>query len=96
MLAFGVSSIAAAATEVDAAAIAAAKTPAAHQALADQYSALAAEATEHAKHHEAMGAQYRSDKTKGMAEHCEKLAQSYKDQATQYEALAKGEAAQAK
>ncbi len=96
MLTVGVSTMAVAATEVDPAAISAAKTPADHQALADQYLALAAEATQHAKHHEAMGAQYRSDKTKTMADHCQKLVQSYKDQAAQYEALAKGEAALAK
>lgn len=84
------------AMDVTATSIAAAKTPAAHQALADQYKAAAAEAAQHADHHTAMGKQYLSDKFKETAKHCEKLAELYTAQAKEYEALAVAEAALAK
>ncbi len=86
-LALGASATAIAA-DVDPAAIEAASTPAQHQALATQYRDQAAEASQHAAHHKAMGQRYLGDKYKLYAEHCEKLEQLYSAQAKEYEALA--------
>lgn len=94
-LAVGAGSVAHAA-DVDAATIAAAKTPAQHQALADQFKASAAEATQHSEHHTAMGKQYLSDKFKDNAKHCERLSELYAAQAKEFTALANAEAALAK
>lgn len=76
------------AASVEPAAIAAATTPAQHGALASQYRDMAAEARGHAEHHTAMGRNYKGDKWKAMAEHCERLSKLYADQATEYDALA--------
>lgn len=86
-LAIGASSIAIAA-DVDPAAIEAATTPTQHQALATQYRDQAAEATQHVAHHKAMAQRYPGGQFKMAAEHCDKLAKLYADQAKEYEALA--------
>lgn len=81
---------------VDPATISAASTPAQHESLAAQYREMANEARGHARHHQAMGQNYKGDKWKGMAEHCERLSKLYADQAAEYEALATAHAGAAK
>ena len=80
--------------DVTEAQIAAAKTPADHEAIAKSYEAdaVAAEAT--AKEHQAMARAYQSaggpKKTgpNSMVRHCERLVKSYTDAAADYRALA--------
>jgi hypothetical protein len=82
-----------AAAEVTEAQIAAARTPADHEAIAKAYEADAATADAKAKQHEAMARTYRStggpkSSTNSMARHCERLVKYYTDAATDYRALA--------
>ena len=96
VLCFPALAVTAGATEVDPAAIAAASTPADHQALAAGYEQQAADARAHARHHTAMGKNYQSDKWRVLGEHCEQLAKLYEAQAKEYDALAAAHAAAAK
>ena len=76
-----------------------AKTPADHAALAKHYEAKAAAARASASEHESMAKSYAASKLTErvkMQEHCKKLAHEYKEQAAQYDALAKLEEAEAK
>lgn len=77
--------------------IAAASTPAQHEAIAGEYRAKATEAREQAKRHRSMAARYGTAKM-GMIQrpHCNKLAANFDDNATEYDALADGHAAEAK
>jgi hypothetical protein len=81
-------------------AIEGADTPAKHEALAAHYRAKAADARAEAKRHEAMASSYgRMAKPvqKGMMQdHCTKLAEDAKDEATQYDSLAKAHEDEAK
>ena len=81
-------------------AIEGADTPAEHEALAAHYRAKAAEARDQVKLHEAMAKSYgRMAKPvqKGMMQqHCQKLAEDAKDEATQYDSLAKAHEDEAK
>lgn len=72
--------------------IVAAKTAADHEALASFYSGKAEAANSAVKRHEAMVRSYAdvAGKSKvNMVRHCEALLQSYKQEAKQYETLAK-------
>jgi hypothetical protein len=81
-------------------AIEGADTPAEHEALAAHYRAKAADARADAKRHEGMAQSYgRMEKPvqKGMMQqHCKKLAENAKDNAAQYESLAKAHEDEAK
>lgn len=73
--------------------IAAAKTPADHEAIAKAYESKALAAEADAKGHEAMARTYKVGGTpKGnsaaMAGHCDRLVKSYRAAATEYRALA--------
>lgn len=80
--------------DVTEAQIAAARTPADHEAIAKAYDADAAAAEDMASKHQAMGRAYRSaggPKKTGpnpMERHCERLVKSYTDAAADYRALA--------
>ena len=80
--------------DVTEAQIAAAKTPADHEAIAKSYDADAAAAQAEASKHEAMARAYHSaggpKKTgpNSMVRHCERLVKSYTDAAADYQALA--------
>lgn len=72
--------------------VAAAKTPADHEAIATYYRAEAAAAEAAVKRHEAMLAKYRtlsSETTRIMQGHCTTLISSYKKVAESFEGLAK-------
>lgn len=74
-----------------------ASTPAEHQALATYYRSRAEDARQQAEKHRNMANRYGT--TKGGASrkpHCNKLAASYDDMATEYDALAAGEDVAAK
>ena len=93
MLAGGVS--AATGGPVTTAEIAAAKTPADHEAIAKQYDAEAAAAEARAKEHEMMVQTYavaangpKNAGAKSMVGHCKNLVKEYKEAATNYKALA--------
>lgn len=96
LLAVALSALPAWSADIDPATIAAASTPAQHEALAKQYHELAEAARTHAKHHRAMGSHYPPGKGDQMRAHCEKLVKSYEAQATEYEALAAAHEAAAK
>ena len=79
--------------DVTEAQIAAAKTPADHEAIAKAYEADAATADAKAKEHEAMARTYRSTggpkaNTNSMVRHCERLVKNYTDAGADYRALA--------
>jgi hypothetical protein len=82
-----------AAAEVTEAQIAAARTAADHQAIANMYEADAAVAEKKAKEHEAMARAYRSAggskaNPASMAQHCGRLVKDYTNVAADYRALA--------
>ena len=82
-----------AAADMTEAQIAAARTPAEHEAIAKAYEADAAAADAKAKEHEAMARTYRStggptSNTNSMVRHCERLVKDYTDAAAGYRALA--------
>ena len=82
-----------AAADMTEAQIAAARTPAEHEAIAKAYEADAATADAKAKEHEAMARTYRSaggqkSYTNLMAQHCERLVKDYTAAAADYRALA--------
>jgi hypothetical protein len=86
---------AAAGESVTAAEIAAAKTPAEHEAIAKQYDAEAATAEAQAKEHEAMVQTYetaakgpKNEMARTMVGHCRNLVKDYKEAAASYKALA--------
>ena len=73
--------------------IAAARTPADHEAIAKAYDAKALEAEADARGHEAMARTYKTGgtpkgKSAAMVGHCERLTKSYQAAATEYHALA--------
>jgi hypothetical protein len=79
--------------------MASAKAPADYQALADFFTAQAADAAAKVKSHEAMLASVKAGGGKGsenFAPHCATLISSYKEAQKQYEALAAQYAAAAK
>jgi hypothetical protein len=77
-------------------AIASAKTPADHQALADYFVSKAEAAQKNVEEHKNMAGGF-SGKAQGrMAKHCQTLINTYKQQAKEYTALAKEQAALAK
>lgn len=79
------------AADVTEAQIAAAKTPADHEAIAAQYDAEAKAADEMAANHESMGKSYKAAGFKGtqsMAAHCNRLVTKYQDAAKEYRGLA--------
>ena len=94
VLALGLATPLPAAAEVTEAQIAAAKTPADHEAIAKAYEADAATADAKAKEHEAMARTYRStggpksNTNSTMVRHCERLVKDYTDAAADYRALA--------
>ena len=82
-----------AAADVTEAQIAAAKTPADHEAIAKAYDAEAATATAKAKSHEEMGRMYQvggapKANAPAMVGHCERLVKNYSAAAAEYRALA--------
>ena len=82
-----------ASADVTDAQIAAAKTPAEHEAIAKAYDADAAAADAKAKEHEEMAKAYRSAggpkmETNSMVHHCDGLVKEYKAAAADYRALA--------
>lgn len=84
-----------AAAEVTETQIAAATTPADHEAIAKSYEADAITAEAKAKEHEAMARTYRSaggpksnSNSSAMVRHCERLVKEYTDAAADYRALA--------
>ena len=82
-----------AAADVTEAQIAAAKTPADHEAIAKAYDADAAAAEAKAKEHQTMARAYHSaggTKSTGnaMVRHCDRLVKEYTDAAADYRALA--------
>jgi hypothetical protein len=92
-----------AAAEVTEAQIAAATTPADHEAIAKSYEADAVTAEAKAKEHEAMARKYRSiggpkstANSSPMVRHCQRLVKSYTDAAADYRALAAGHHSMAK
>lgn len=94
-LAFFLGSPLPAAAQVTEAQIAAATTPADHEAIAKSYEADAVTAESKAKEHEAMARRYRSTggpkstaTSNPMVRHCERLVKSYTDAAADYRALA--------
>jgi hypothetical protein len=79
------------AADVTEAQIAAAKTPADHEAIAAQYDAEAKAADEMAASHESMAKAYKAANLKGtqsMASHCSRLVTQYQTAAKEYRALA--------
>jgi hypothetical protein len=73
--------------------VAAAKTPADHEAIAQAYDADVASAEAKARMHEAMAATYRAanspkSTTNVMVRHCERLVKEYRAAASEYGALA--------
>jgi hypothetical protein len=79
------------ASDVTEAQIAAAKTPADHEAIAAKYDAEAKAADEMAANHESMATAYKASNAKGtqsMAGHCNRLVAQYRDAAKEYRALA--------
>lgn len=93
VLALGLAAPLPAAAEVAEAQIAAARTPADHEAIAKAYEAEAAAADAKAREHEAMARTYRSvggpkSNSNSMVRHCERLVKSYTDAAADYRALA--------
>ena len=69
--------------------IAAASTPAQHEALAQQYHAKAADARAAAERHRGMAKVYQSGKSvMSQAPHCTSLARRYDENAADYDALA--------
>ena len=92
-LALGLAVPVIAAETVTDAQIAAAKTPADHEAIAKAYDAEAATAEATANEHETMARTYKvGGSPKGtyaeMVRHCARLAKSYREAATEYRALA--------
>jgi hypothetical protein len=94
-LAFCLASPLPAAAEVTEAQIAAAKTPADHEAIAKLYEADAVTAEAKAKEHDTMARKYRSiggpkstANSSPMVRHCQRLVKSYTDAAADYRALA--------
>lgn len=82
-----------AAADVTEAQIAAARTPADHEAIAKAYDADAASAEAKAREHEAMAKTYRSaggqkSYTNSMVRHCDRLVKEYTEAAADYRALA--------
>ena len=82
-----------AAADVTEAQIAAARTPADHEAIAKVYDADAASAEAKAGEHKAMAKTYRSaggqkPYTNSMVRHCERLVKDYTEAAADYRALA--------
>jgi uncharacterized protein (UPF0333 family) len=94
VLAFGLATPYPAAADVTEAQVAAAKTPADHEAIAKSYEAEAATAEVTASKHEAMARTYRAaggpkkTSTNSMVRHCERLVKAYTDAAADYRALA--------
>jgi hypothetical protein len=79
------------ASDVTEAQIAAAKTPADHEAIAAKYDAEAKAADEMAANHESMAKAYKAGNAKGgqsMAGHCNLLVTKYRDAAKEYRSLA--------
>ena len=69
-----------------------ASTPQQHAALANYYSAKAADARKQAEYHRAMGKTYGGVKASELAtmkDHCEKLAKLFDDEAKEFDAMAK-------
>jgi hypothetical protein len=78
-----------------------AKTAADHQAIADHYSKMAAEAKEKAKEHEVMGAAYKQAGGAAIGKwhldsHCETISKDAAAEAAQYEKLAEAHRQMAK
>jgi hypothetical protein len=95
VLAFGLASPLPAAADVTEAQIAAARTPADHETIAQAYEADAATADAKAKEHQAMARTYRSaggpkssSNYSAMVRHCERLVKDYTEAAADYRALA--------
>ena len=87
------------AADVTEAQIAAARTPADHEAIAARYDAEAKAADEMAANHESMAKAYKAAGAKGtqsMASHCNRLVTQYREAATEYRALATEHRAMAK
>ena len=87
------------AADVTEAQIAAARTPADHEAIAAKSDAEAKAADEMAANHESMAKAYKAAGAKGtqsMASHCNRLVAQYRDAATEYRALATEHRAMAK
>ncbi len=88
------------AADVTEAQIAAARTPADHEAIAAAYDAEAKAADEMAVNHESMAKAYKSAGAKGgaqsMASHCGRLVTQYRAAAREYRALATEHRAMAK
>lgn len=87
------------AADVTEAQIAAARTPADHEAIAAKYDAEAKAADEMAANHESMAKAYKAAGAKGtqsMVSHCNRLVTQYRAAATEYRALATEHRAMAK
>ncbi len=88
------------AAEVTVAQIAAARTPADHEAIAASYDAEAKAADEMAANHEAMAKAYKSAGAKGgtqsMVSHCNRLVTEFQAAAKEYRSLATEHRAMAK
>ena len=87
------------AEDVTEAQIAAARTPADHEAIAAKYDAEAQAADEMVANHEAMAKAYKAVGAKGtqsMASHCNRLVAQYREAAKEYRALATEHRAMAK
>jgi hypothetical protein len=76
-------------THDQAAAIAAANTPARHEALAAEYARKANEARALSSKHDEMGAMYKNASTASV--HCKAISDNYMKIAEEYDALAAGE-----
>ncbi len=92
-LALGIAIPGFASETVTAAQVAAAKTPAEHEAIAKAYDSKAVAAEADAKGHEAMARTYQvggapKGSSAAMVGHCERLVTSYRAAATEYRALA--------
>jgi hypothetical protein len=79
-----------------AAAMAAAKTPADHQALAAYFTSKAESAEANAENHKQMLATFTGKLQQNMATHCKSVIRSYQLQAKDYAAMAKEESKLAK
>jgi hypothetical protein len=69
-----------------------ASTPQQHAALANYYSAKAADGRKQAEYHRAMGKTYggvKSSELAMMKDHCEKLAKLFDDEAKEFDMMAK-------
>ncbi len=87
------------AADVTEAQIAAARTPADHEAIAAKYDAEAKAADEMVANHESMAKAYKAAGAKGtqsMASHCNRLVTQYREAAKEYRALATEHRAMAK